>query len=150
MEKGLIRKGLVLSVIVLFISVGVQPVFAGESITSTLDKEEDCIECQVSDGFSLLRAKILLFKVKVVTNFILSSRLGKIPEIKEDCQEILDVINSDKPLGGGLICNYVLFPIVVIAQYMTIWAPPANFIGLMILAILDPIGYLLDCDWYPT
>ena len=63
MKKGLIRKGLVLSVIALFISVGVQPVFAGESITSTLDKEEDCIECEVSDGISLLRAKILLYKV---------------------------------------------------------------------------------------
>ena len=97
MQKGLIRKGLVYCVIVLFISVGVQPVFAEESITSTLDKDEDCIECGVSDGFSLLRAKILLFRVKIVTNVILSSKLGEIPEIKEDCQNILDILNVPIP-----------------------------------------------------
>ena len=142
------KKLLIIGIIALFISIGFQPVFANElPISTTSDSEEDCIECQASDGISLLRAKILLFRVRVVTNVILSSRFGEIPEIKEDCQEILDVINSDKPLGGGLICNYVLFPIVVIAQYMTIWAPPANFIGLMILAILDPIGIRLECWW---
>ena len=147
MQKGLIRKGLVLSVIILFIGVGIQPALADTPIITLKDIDEDCIECQASNGISLLRAKILLFRVKVVTNVILSSKFGEIPEIKENCQEILDVINSDKPLGGFFICNYVLFPIVVIAQYMTIWAPPANFIGLMILAILEPIGIILDCWW---
>jgi hypothetical protein len=78
-----------------------------EAITSSLSESEDCIECQVSDGISLLRAKILLFRVKVVTNVILSSKLGEIPEIKEDCQKILDVINSDEPLYDRPIC-YIL------------------------------------------
>jgi hypothetical protein len=41
MQKGLIRKGLVFSIIVLFISVGVQPIFADESITTTQDIEEN-------------------------------------------------------------------------------------------------------------
>ena len=70
MQKGLIRKGLVCSVIILFITVGVQPVFAGVSITTTLDKDEDCIECQVSDGYSLLRVKLLLVRLKIIINII--------------------------------------------------------------------------------
>jgi hypothetical protein len=105
MQKGLIRKGLVFSIIVLFIGVGIQPVFANDvSITSTLDNEEDCIECQKSDGISLLRAKILLFKVKVVANVILSSKLGEIPEVKKDCQEILDIIDSSISVDYPIIC----------------------------------------------
>ena len=40
MKKGLIRKGLVFSIIVLFISVGMQPALAGESITTTPDIKE--------------------------------------------------------------------------------------------------------------
>ena len=103
MKKGFIRKGLVFSIIVLFITVGTQPIFARESITLTLD-EEDCIECQVSDEYSLLRTKLLLFKIKVVTNIISSSRLGEIPEIKENCQDILDIIDSSISVDYPIIC----------------------------------------------
>ena len=103
MQKRLIRKGLVFSIIVLFITIGTQPIFARESITLTLD-EEDCIECQVSDEYSLLRTKLLLFKIKVVTNIISSSRLGEIPEIKENCQDILDIIDSSISVDYPIIC----------------------------------------------
>ena len=146
MQKGLIKKGLVFSVIVLFISVGVKPVFANEvSISTTSDSDENCIECQESDGISLLKAKILLFRAKVVTNVILSSKLGEIPEIKEDCQEISDVINSDKPLHVPLIC-YVLLPMIVVAVFMGTWGTPVDIIGEMIYAILYPLSIRLGCD----
>ena len=104
MQKGLIRKGLVFSVIVLFIGVGVNPAFAEESITTTLDSEKDCIECQVSEGYNPLRMNLLSIKTKVIANLILL-KFGDIPEIKEKCQEILDEINIYYPLDYPIICD---------------------------------------------
>jgi hypothetical protein len=69
-----------------------------------------------------------LFRVKVVTNVILSSKLGEIPEIKEDCQEILDAIKSYKPLDSPLIC-ITLFSIML--TFATISAVYYNLGGLL-------------------
>jgi hypothetical protein len=133
-KKGLIRKGLVLSVIVLFISVGVQPVFAGESITSTLDKDEDCIECQVTDGYSLLKDRLLLYKVKVVTNIISSSSLGDIPEVKKDCQEILDIINYDG--FWDIFCEKLWDLFISLAKWRDETLIKDSFVYLMFTSIL--------------
>ncbi len=142
------KKCIVIGIILLFIGVGFQPVFAEESLPITLKREEDCFKCQVSDEYNLLKVKLLMYKVRVIVNIVLLSKLGKIPEIKENCQEILDVINSENSLGESPICN-VLFPLVFIGRFLAMTLPIIKPFGYMILAILHPIGYLLDCFWFP-
>ena len=113
----MMKKGLVCAIVVLFIGVGVYPAVAVNpikttnilqerkietiTITDTSDSEEDC-NCHIIDKYNTLRAKILLFKFKVISNIILLSRLGEIQEIKEDCLEILDDFNSNSPICNGL------------------------------------------------
>ena len=97
------KKGLVVGVIVLFLGVGIQPAFASETNT-TIVESEDCIECQVSDGYSLLKARLLLFRLKVVTNIISSSSLRDLSEVKKDCEEILDIIDSIISVDYPMIC----------------------------------------------
>ena len=46
MKKGLFKKGIVIGIIILFLGVGVQPVFANDvSISKTSDKKEECNLC---------------------------------------------------------------------------------------------------------
>lgn len=107
MKIGLIRKGVVFSIILLFIGVGIQPVLAGSSFATKLDYEEGYIDYQVSDGYSLLKAKLLLNRVKVIVNFI-SFKFEDTPEIEEKCQETLKVINHYYPLiDFVVICNII-------------------------------------------
>ena len=79
--------------------------------------KEDCIECQVSDGYNLLRAKLLLARLRVIVNFIsLISR--DIPEVEEKYEEILDIINSNILLNPPIIeCANLLMKCVT---YLTI------------------------------
>jgi hypothetical protein len=81
--KGLIRKGLVFSIIVLFVTVCIQPVFAESSITITVDSEEDC---NCNDEY---------------INII---------EISEKYQKLLDFVKLDKSLNPSTSdnCIYLL------------------------------------------
>ena len=53
MQKGLIRKALVLSVIVLFIGVGIQPVFANEVSIISISEIKDSSEYPYIEFFSI-------------------------------------------------------------------------------------------------
>jgi hypothetical protein len=159
-------KGLSIGFIVLFIGIGIQPVFAEESITSTLDNE-DCIECQVSDGYILLKVRLLLFKVKHVTNIISSSSLRDTPEVKKDCQEILDIIDSSISVDYPIICDIlILYDSIITIIWLRIDSYREYFIekGNHLIAVVFEIyldilnylheliwedGYYLDCDWIP-
>lgn len=122
MRTNWYKKGWVVGIIILFIGAGIQPAFAEESIITTLDNEEDCNDCQVVDSYSSLRVKLLLFKATVVTNIISSSRLGDIPEIKEECQELSNKISKMKNELGTelpiqdypLICDSLSSSIITI------------------------------------
>jgi hypothetical protein len=105
MKKGLIRKGLVFSIIVLFIGVGIQPAFATESITTIADSE-DCKDCQVSEEYSLLKVNLMLTRLGVIVNFV-SYRFGDIAKVKENCQKIIDVINLFSLTDNETICNII-------------------------------------------
>ena len=107
------KKALVIGVILLFLGVGFQPALANE--ISAVD--EDCLECQPVNRVDLLKVKLLLIRLEVFTNIVLS-KLGHIPEVKEKCQEvsdkmsILNVITEELklvfPIGNIIICIYFL------------------------------------------
>jgi hypothetical protein len=60
-----------------------------KSVVGVSDVEDDC-GCQVVNRYDLFRVKLLLVRIKVITNILLL-RFGHIPEIQEKCQEKLDV-----------------------------------------------------------
>ena len=79
------RKVLVVGVILLFLGVGFQPALADEVSTNIVsDVDEDCFECQPVNRVDLLRIRLLLIRVEVFTNIILS-KFGHIPKIQEKC-----------------------------------------------------------------
>jgi hypothetical protein len=64
---------------------------------------DDC-GCQVVNRYDLFRVKLLMFRLKIITNILLL-RFGHIPEVAEKCQEILDTINSDSLWDFTIICG---------------------------------------------
>ena len=72
------------------------------SAVGVSDVEDDC-GCQVVSSSNLVRVKLLMFRLKIITNILLL-RFGHIPEIAEKCQEILDVINSNRQWDFPIIC----------------------------------------------
>ena len=105
MKKNMLSKTLAIGVIILFIGIGFQPVFAIENKLSAdnTEKNEDC-DCPEVERFYPIRIKFLLTNLKVVSNIILS-RHGYISEIKEICQNILDIIGSNRQLDFTLFCK---------------------------------------------
>jgi hypothetical protein len=78
------------------------------SVVGISDIEKDC-GYQVVNSSDLFRVKLLMLRLKIVTNILLL-RFGHIPEVQEQCNEILDVINSNKQLDYPIICA-ILEPI---------------------------------------
>jgi len=110
MKKEWLVKSLALGVVVLFIGVGIQPAISNEVfIPVTSSSEDDCLECQEVNNVELLKVKLLLLRLEIVTNIILS-KLGDIPEIKDKCEKLLDIIHSTPMLGNNvIICNLLFF-----------------------------------------
>ena len=144
------KKVLILGIIVLFVSVGFQPVLANEvSITKTSDIVEDC-GCQENNRVNLLRFKLFLIRLEAFTNIILLSKLGYIPEVAEKCEEILDIINSNKVLDYPIICAliFVIFsPVIALHELLGViydkyWRENP-FIAKIILALDQPLIFLL-------
>jgi len=82
---------------------GVYPAFAGE-IKSTIinNQDEKNCNCEVKSEYKQVIAERLMTKLKININSIFL-KLSKVPEVKEEFEELLDVINSDRP-----ICDLVL------------------------------------------
>lgn len=116
------NKVLVVGVILLFLSVCLQPALANEvPITETSEVEKDC-GCQGVKIVELLRYKLLLIKTEAITNVILSN-FGHKPEITKKCQEISyrvsvlrEMINEFKPdtqwENYPIICSILLILII--------------------------------------
>jgi hypothetical protein len=103
------NKGIVIGVIVLFVGMVFQPAFAIETIPNAekVEEVEDC-DCQENEKYNPIMIKLLLNKVKVFTNIIMS-RYGHIPKVKESCYNIFDILNSYNPLSiGQVICAIAL------------------------------------------
>ena len=79
---------------------------------------EDCIECQPVNRVDLLKVRLLLIRLEVFTNIILS-RLGHIPEVEEKCQEASERISEIILQDNTVICNLLLITgifVVAIAE----------------------------------
>jgi hypothetical protein len=150
------KKGLVVGIIILFIGVGIQPVFAEKTFDSTLDSE-DCIEVQVSNGYSHLRVNLLLTRLKAIVNFM-SYRSRCNPEVKEEYEEISNKIiilaemNEELKIDSSfewppspLICSILLDALEVIGkQLQTITAISKRY------PILQPLATILSIIYIST
>ena len=108
MHKNILwKKGLVVGIIVLFIGVAIAPsINAGitvkrdtiqdiqetveSSVVETSDSENDC-NCQDISKSDVYRIERLLTRLEFIVK-IISIKFRNNPEIKEKCQELLDVI----------------------------------------------------------
>ena len=135
------------------------------SVVGVSDVEEDC-GCQVVNRYDLFRVKLLLVRIKVITNFILL-KFGYIPEIKEKCEGILDVINSNRQLDYPIICDileliYNQIPYIadILQDLIPEYEDDPIIQGIMIIFITYPLSIIVfiiyslgdtyNCDWYPT
>ena len=116
------KNALVIGVILLFLGVGIQPALANEVFSTIIsDAEEDC-GCQPINRAELLRVKLLLIRLEVFTNIILS-KFSHIPEIQEKCGEIsngvttlrerINGLNPDLPLENEPIICYILIILII-------------------------------------
>ena len=78
------------------------------SVVGVSDVEEDC-ECQDVNRYDLFRVKLLLVRIKVITNILLL-RFGHIPEVADKCFDILENLDLNKLQGSPIICA-ILEPI---------------------------------------
>ena len=105
--------------------------------------EEDC-GCQDVNRVDLLRFRLLLIRIEAINNVILT-RFGHIPEIREKCEEILDVIYSD---DSGLFCDILgIFFNIYIALILT-YNPILELIAFITLFPYVTLWFLL-CDELP-
>jgi len=129
------KKIIIIGIIALFFGISVQPAFAIEKYLSTDDiiVGEDC-DCQVEDNINQMRAKFLLTRIKNITNNVLS-KYGHIPEVKETCEKVIEITNSE-----GFLENFCLGLgniILIIWHMYTGW-------------LVDPVGFLFFiCTWWP-
>ena len=93
-RNNILKNSIVISVILLFLGVGFQPALADEiSTTVVSDVDEDCLDCQPVNRVELLRVKLLLTRLEVFTN-ILMSKFGHIPGIADECEEVSEGITT--------------------------------------------------------
>ena len=129
------------------------------TITETYDNE-DC-ECQVVNRYDLFRVKLLLVRLKVFTNILLL-RFGHIPEIKEKCEEILDLINSDFPIICAIlesVWNQYKYIINILDDLISKYEDNPIISGIIIIFLAYPLdniafivlslGAAFGCEWVP-
>ena len=83
------------------------------NVVSASEIDEDCLDCQPVSRVDLLKVKLLLIRLKTITN-IIKSRFGHIPEIREKCKEASQRIADIIVLSNSSICvllGLLLIPI---------------------------------------
>ena len=144
------KKALVCGVILLFLGVGFQPALANKvSISSVSDVEEDCLECQPVNRVELLRVKLLLIRLEVFTNVILS-KFGHIPEIREKCEEASERISEISITSNnddicGLLFITLIFVVAIAELTLMILNPfeQGSPLYILIATLLSPWGLFL-------
>ena len=140
------KKGLVVAITILFIGVGIQPVFASNvSINESSNIEKNCLECKPVNRLDLLTVKLLLIRVEAITNIILS-KYRHIPEITEKYEEVLDIIDYSRVLDYPIICGILL---ILYNTFSSLYEILVNIIlnhrtlYLIFFPILFPIGFAI-------
>ena len=128
MQISLVRKGLVLGIIVLFIGMGIHPAFAVDTNQSIFSKEiEECSECnKVSDtDLITLERKItqLFFTIKII-----QLRFRDYPEIQKMSNEILVVMNSNGIIWD-MICVFLINFVESIVEFRETYFEDAGYIN---------------------
>ena len=114
------------------------------SVVGASDFDEDC-NCKPINDLQLVKIERLLNRLENRINFILL-KYGHIPEVKEKCEEILDVIHSNRVLDYPIICGILLilyntfsslYEIIgyIILNHRTLY--------LIFFPILFPIGFTI-------
>ena len=86
------------------------------SVVSANNLEEDCFECQPMNRADYVKVKLLLTRLEVFINIILS-KFSHIPKVVTICKEILGIIN----IGfNDRICNILLNPLyrLIVITYL--------------------------------
>jgi hypothetical protein len=165
MKSKLYCKILAVGIIVLLMGVSVSSGFTVNSNPSIkVNQRGKCSECNKISDSDLIRLERLLNRGEVYSKLLLVlSRYN--PEIKEKCEELLDVINSDRPWDFPIICiilestwNQLLdlgkiisdiitkskdnpiFNGIIYFFFMLVWLP----ITLFVLTL----GVSLGCDYF--
>ena len=125
-------KILVVGIIVLFLGVGFQPALANE----ISDVEEDC-GCQPVSRVDLLKVKLLLIRLEAFTNVILS-KYEHIPEIQEECGEILDRITSLREMNDEFESHLLLNDEHPWCKFLM---PIGNTLTIIIFTLIDLTYY---------
>ena len=146
MNKSVLwKKGLVVGIIILFVGVGLNPAVAVNPNISVIIKQEEVIEdntdisgneedcgCNPVDEVDI---DSLSNSVKVFTSFVSVISRGN-PEIREKCEEISDIINSDGFLE--IFCDALaIFLDVMIMLLADIF--PESIVDIIIIILLGPL-----------
>ena len=162
LQKNHTCKILAIGIIALFMGVSVSSAISVDTESTIVEIVEDCGCEEVSDS-DLIKVERLLNKVEVYSKLLLV--LSKYnPEVKDKCEEILQVINSNKQWNFPIICDilesilnlisdlidfitsYLLPKIDPIFESIILFLfAPIGFIGLSLV----PLGIIFGCDWVP-
>ena len=115
-------------------------------ITNVVSANEidDCNCNPISDS-QVVRIERLLDKVENRINFILL-KYGHIPEVKDKCEEILDIIHSNIVLDYPIICAFLLILYRTLSSLVVIFdiiILNHETLYLIFFPILFPIGLTL-------
>ena len=174
MQKNHTCKILAIGIIVLFIGVGIHPAFAVDTKQSMVNKasKEDC-GCKEVDNRHLGILEKQLDRLEVYSKLLLVLSRD-IPEVKEKCEEILDIINRNRQSDHLISCailELIYIPLEYIADSLAhLWAYLHSifkdnpiiqdtlqqiFIIIFMASGLGPVMYVItiladmwNCDWY--
>ena len=108
-KNNLFKKTLVFGIIILFIGVSIQPVFADDNKSSTdnTENENDC-GCEVVSDAQHIRFEELLNRLEIYAKK-LSLLFKDNPKIVEKCEELSKIISKIKSLNvdGNPICFFL-------------------------------------------
>ena len=145
MKNTLLRKGLVVGIIVLFIRIGFQPALSNEiTLPKISDNEEDC-DCNIPDAKLHLAEKLLnrLEKDEILSKVIKSDNPKEDTPICEFLYTRIEHIEDILYYYAELLHKYENNSLMYMI-YFSIWS---MHLSRMIPILLTAV--FLRCDWVP-
>ena len=121
MKSYHLNKSFVIGVIVIFIGVGFQPVFAIKP--NILENYEECSECRELNKVESALLKIQLIRLEKYTKLLLGLSRNN-PDVSEKCEYLLDYINSFKAWRFPVLCNIILPILSSLSIQQSAFPPP--------------------------